>query len=158
MVCDLCGKTGTLYKTEIEGSRVNACESCAKYGKVLHEIKTEQTRKQFRDSKERVQSVAKTPEVIQLIVKNYGQKIKNARESRNLKQEDFAKLINEKESLLHHLESGKMEPNLELAKKLEKALGIKLIEEMVLEPEEQKQNIKASGPMTLGDMINIKKR
>lgn len=163
MICDLCGKSGTLYKTEIEGSRVNACESCASYGKVLHEIKQEQPKKAGA-SKSASQnssspgSVQKKPEIIQLIVKDYASKIKNARERKKIKQEDFAKMINEKDSLIHHLESGRMEPSMELAEKLEKALGIKLIEEMTLEPEEEKRNMKASGPMTLGDLINIKKR
>jgi putative transcription factor len=156
MICDLCGKPGKLYKVELEGSRVVACESCAKYGKVLHEVNTESPKK-----KEIVQERRenKSPEVVQIIVKDYASKIKNAREKQKILQEDFAKRINVKDSLLLHLESGKMEPNIELARKLEKALGIKLVDEMVLEPEEKKDGLKPhSGPMTLGDLINIKKR
>jgi len=160
--CDLCGKPGQLFKVELEGSRIVACESCAKYGKVIHEIKQElpkSTKAAKAKEQEMVRSAPKAPETIQIIVKEYASKIKNAREKRGIKQEDFAKLVNIKDSLLLHLESGKMEPNMELAKKLEKVLGIKLIDEIVLEPEEKKEGLKPhSGPMTLGDLINIKKR
>lgn len=146
-----------MYKVEIEKSRMVVCESCAKYGKVLHEIKVQEIskKKEIAPSKE----APKAPETIQIIVKDYSSKIKNARERKGIKQEDFAKVINEKESLIHHLESGKMEPNMVLAQKLEKVLGIKLIEEVVLEKEEKKEGLKPhNGPMTLGDLINLKKR
>jgi putative transcription factor len=163
LICDLCGKTGIMYKVEIEGSRVVACETCAKFGKVLFEVK-EQTPSVKSGKKESVQTktshqIAKAPETLQLIVKDYSTRIKNAREKQKIKQEDFAKMISEKESVILHLESGKMQPNLQLASKLEKVLGIKLIEEITLEPEEKKEGLKPnSGPMTLGDLINIKKR
>jgi putative transcription factor len=160
MICDLCGKSGKLYKVELEGSRVIACESCAKYGKVLHEVKEEVSKKKDMKEKESAQTrqIQKGPEVIQIIVKDYSTKIKNAREKRQIKQEDFAKLVNIKDSLLLHIESGKMEPNMDLAHKLEKALGIRLIEEITLEPEVKSEKLKTNGPMTLGDLINIKKR
>jgi putative transcription factor len=159
--CDLCGKTGQLFKVELEGSRIVACEECAKYGKILHEVKQEvpkRSKAAKANDQASASSAPKTPETVQLIVKDYSSKIKNAREKRELKQEDFAKQINEKESVLHQLESGRMEPNMELARKLEKALGIKIIEEIILEPEEKSDKLKASGPMTLGDMINLKKK
>ncbi len=164
MNCDLCGKTGTLFKAEIEGVRMNVCETCTRHGKVFHEIKQatpnekKKEEKKVREMIERHESVAKKPEVIQLIVKDYSMKIKNARERKGLKQEDFAKKINEKESLIHQMESGHMEPNIELARKLEHALGIKLIEEFIDEPEIGSEKTKSNGPLTLGDMINVKKR
>ncbi|MGV8161834.1 MAG: multiprotein bridging factor aMBF1 [Candidatus Nanoarchaeia archaeon] len=164
MNCDLCGKSGILYKAEVEGARVNACETCAKHGKIFHEIKQETPKEKAREEK-RVRELferreaAKTPTVTELIVKDYAQRIKNAREKKGLKQEDFAKNINEKESLLQQLESGRMEPNMILARKLEHALGIKLVEEYVENPEDSKKDKpKSNGPMTLGDMINIKRR
>jgi putative transcription factor len=164
MNCDMCGKTGTLYKAEIEGVRMNVCENCARHGKVFHEIRQENPKEKAKEEKrvreilERKES-ARKPEVTLLIVKDYSSRIKNARERKGLKQEDFAKKINEKESLLHMLESGHMEPNIELARKLEHALGIRLIEEFVEQPNELKgEKPKADGPMTLGDVINIKRR
>jgi putative transcription factor len=165
MNCDLCGKSGTLYKAEVEGARVNACENCAKHGKIFHEIKQETSKERIREEKKvreilERKETAKRPEVTLLIVKDYSSRIKNARERKGLKQEDFAKKISEKESLLLQMESGHMEPNIELAKKLEHALGIKLIEEYVEDPDEMKKDKiqKSNGPLTLGDVINIKRR
>ncbi|MFA6073004.1 MAG: multiprotein bridging factor aMBF1 [Candidatus Woesearchaeota archaeon] len=165
MNCDLCGKPGRLFKSEVEGARVNACESCSKHGKVFHEIKQETPKvvareeKKIREIREKKEGAKEVP-IIQLIVKDYASKIKNARERKKLKQEDFAKSISEKESVIHQLESGHMEPNIELAEKLEKALGIKLIEEYKENPDELKKDKlpRSNGPLTIGDMINFKKR
>ncbi|MGV8169615.1 MAG: multiprotein bridging factor aMBF1 [Candidatus Nanoarchaeia archaeon] len=164
MNCDLCGKSGTLYKAEVEGARVNACENCAKHGKIFHEIR-QVTQKEKAKEEKKVREIlqrkesAKTPEITLLIVKDYSSRIKNAREKKGLKQEDFAKKISEKESLLHQLESGHMQPSIELAKKLEHALGIKLIEEYREDPDELKgEKPRANGPLTIGDMINVRKR
>lgn len=164
MNCDICGKSGKLFRVELEGSKIIACEDCARYGKVFHEIKQETPKEiKIKEAREKERGAAgsapKAPETIQLIVKDYASRIKNAREKKGLKQEDFAKKISEKESLLHQLESGRMEPSIALAEKLEKTLGIKLIEEITLEPEEKKEGLKPrGGPMTLGDLINIKRR
>ena len=54
--------------------------------------------------------------------------IRNKRDELGLKQEDFAKMLNEKESIIHKLETGEFKPSLKLAKKLEKKFGLKLIE------------------------------
>ena len=58
---------------------------------------------------------------------------------------------------LQGIETGKMEPDLKLAKKLEKTLNIKLIEkydEMDLESFKSM----ASGPNTLGSIVKIKRK
>jgi len=52
------------------------------------------------------------------------------------------------------METGSMKPTLERARKLEKMLGVKLIEEVKDEPIVEQ---KSSASMTLGDMIKIKK-
>ena len=74
-----------------------------------------------------------------------------------LKQEDFANKINEKVSLIHHIETGRHEPSIELTRKLERFLRIKLI----VEHEETHDTAKKEGrpeSFTLGDFIKIKKQ
>ncbi|MBI5072318.1 TIGR00270 family protein, partial [Candidatus Woesearchaeota archaeon] len=99
------------------------------------------------------------PQIIEQIVEEYALKIKQAREKRKLNQEEFAKMLNERESVLHNIEAGKQKPSMELAKKLEKVLGIVLIE--VIKPDEitaEKQDSpRPKGPLTIGDMLLMKK-
>ena len=72
-----------------------------------------------------------------------------------LSQKDFASRINEKESMIHKIETGAFEPPLDLAKKLEKILGIKLVEEHLEKHEKFKRS--KEGGFTLGDFIKVKK-
>ena len=81
--------------------------------------------------------------------------IKKKRESMGLSQKDFAIKLSEKESTIHHMENHTLEPNLALAKKLEKFLGIKLIEESKEEFDAPKQ--KKDMGFTLGDFIKVRK-
>jgi len=53
----------------------------------------------------------------------------NKREGLGLKQKELAEKIAEKEALVHKLETGIVEPSIKIAKKLEKFLKIKLVEE-----------------------------
>ena len=75
-----------------------------------------------------------------------------------LKQEDLAKEIAEKESVIHWLETGRHEPSLELARKLEKFLGIRLIDEAEEGTGGGIISAESKGKYTLGDFIKIKKR
>ena len=68
---------------------------------------------------------------------------------------EFAKKINEKESIIHKIEVGAFEPSLALAKKLEKELGVKLIGEHEEKHESFKR--KKEEGFTLGDFIRVKK-
>jgi uncharacterized protein (TIGR00270 family) len=91
--------------------------------------------------------------------------VKNARERLGLKQEDFAKNINEHKSLIHQVESEHIKPSIVFARKLERALHIKIVEEMKSEDEEaQKDSATRPGSrnrsegLTFGDMITVKKK
>jgi len=90
-----------------------------------------------------------------VLVSNYNKLIRQARENMGLTQADLARLIGEKESVVRRLESGRMAPTLELAKKLEKILKIKLYEVVSQEQELPKPQ---SFQLTLGDVVEVKER
>lgn len=148
----MCGSEGMLFKTDVEGSIMNVCRECSRYGKVLEQIRprAEEQRKEKRPFKK--QDTEK--ELLQIIVPDYAKRIKEKREYLGLKQEDFAKKINEKESLLKQVESGHLEPNLALARKLEKALKITLVESH--EEVHSKAPKSKRDSFTIGDFIKIK--
>ena len=144
----MCGKQSNLVVALIEGVELNVCKECAKFGKILREAKPEKIK--IKKEKPKPEK-----EKIQIIVDDFAEIIKNKREKIGLSQKDFAKKINEKVSLIHNIECGKFMPSIELAKKLEKALGIKIIEEYE-EKHDRLKTEKAQG-LTIGDVIKVKK-
>ena len=153
--CDLCGKVDErLNRTLIEGVELNVCSVCSKFGKVIAPVKRFSAKEQHKMF-EKQSSIQKKEEKVELLVQDYSDIIKKKRESIGLSQKDFAKRINEKESVIHKIETGAFEPDLQLAKKLEKMLGVKLTEEYEERHESFKK--KREGGFTLGDFIKIKK-
>ena len=60
-------------------------------------------------------------------------------------------------TVINNIETGKFEPPIKLAEKLEKFLGIKLVNEVTLEGYKSASPSPASSEgMTLGDMIKVK--
>jgi len=146
----MCGKETRLFKAEIEGSMLNVCEACSRHGKVISTIKEPVKGKKEEKSKAEAPT---GPELILSVVPDYNEIIKSKREQLGLNQEDFAKKLNEKVSIIHKIETGHFKPGLESARKLEKILRIKLIEQIELK-EEKKEKIK-SDSFTIGDFIKV---
>lgn len=126
--CDMCGKKIEKgIKAKIEGTEMSVCSDCSKYGEIIGG----NTHNNFNNSNKSFNNTFKKKvirdEIEEDIVSGYGLIVKNAREKMNLKQDELAKKINEKISLIHQIESEHLKPRLVTAKKLEKFFGIKLI-------------------------------
>jgi putative transcription factor len=156
-LCELCGKKPSVFSCEIEDTMMKVCQDCSKFGSVRGKATV---RIVVSESKK---PVSNEPEYI--FVQGYGLIVKNAREKLDLKQEDFAKKINEHKSLIHQVESEHIKPNIDLARKLEHALHIKIVEEVKAgkyEAEEDSKTLDSTGKLTskpkgegmsLGDFI-----
>ncbi|HOI18732.1 MAG TPA: multiprotein bridging factor aMBF1 [Candidatus Woesearchaeota archaeon] len=158
MICELCGKNvEELYKTVVEGSTLSLCKECSSFGKVIaKETNTPKEHLRPQIEKSTITQKRTVEETNEFIVKNYSKLISLARQRLGIKQEDAAKKLSEKVSILHTLETGKREPSIPLARKLENFYGIKLVE---ISKEEKIENTKSkSEGITLGDIITIKKR
>ncbi len=151
MSCELCGRpiTGKPVRIWIEGSQLVVCNYCSRYGSVVKPRATVRPKQAIR-RRELSMGFENT-----VLVSNYNTLIRQARENMGLTQADLAKLIGEKESIVRRLESGRMAPTLELAKKLEKVLKIKLYEVVRQEQEFPKPQ---SFQLTLGDVAEVKER
>ena len=153
MNCEMCGReTEELYKTNVEGTIMALCIKCSKFGKVIEAPKRPAPAAR---AIRRMVELPKKPEIIETVVNDYAEKIRKARERLGLNQEEFAKKVNEKISIIHKLETGSITPDLKTAKKLEKILHIKLTEE-ASEGEVVGTEVKES-TMTLGDLMRLKK-
>ncbi|HYD03111.1 MAG TPA: multiprotein-bridging factor 1 family protein [Alphaproteobacteria bacterium] len=130
--CELCGKNTAEFKTQVEGTMMNVCKDCSRFGDVKGKsnvrIVVQESRK----------PAFKEPEYI--FVSGYGNIVKNAREKLKLTQEDFAKKISEHKSLIHQVESEHIKPSIVFAKKLEKSLGITIVEEVVEDKDNKNSN------------------
>ena len=97
---------------------------------------------------------------------DYSKKLQQARNQRNMTQEEFAKILNEKMSVVQKWESGNLKPRIDVAKSLERQLNLKLLKEIVTDDELSEDNDgtsiiskkKSSGEPTLGDFIKVRKR
>ncbi|MCL4430308.1 MAG: multiprotein bridging factor aMBF1 [Chloroflexi bacterium] len=170
MRCEVCGRKihTDPVRAVIEGARLTVCVECSKHGKViLHEeadLGTQQIPARPSPTKSyiHIPTIQKKPPVAQVqitteLVDGFANKIRIAREKLALSHEDLGKRINEKASLLKHIETGKVAPNNQLATKLEHTLKIKL---MVPISDEKVTTIpKASSEgLTLGDLIEMDKK
>ncbi len=143
-VCEMCGKATPLFSAIVEGSELNVCINCGRFGKMLRKPAARVVKKA---------SAEKAPEPVETVVNDFAVLIRSAREKAGLTQKDFARSLNEKESMVQKLENGAFVPPLALAKKLEKLLKIKLVE---FEQEGDVANEKrGSGPFTIGDILNV---
>jgi putative transcription factor len=146
----MCGASGFLLKAFVEGTELKVCKNCAKYGKVVGKVRAP-SKKSIK-----VRQRTEEPEIVEVIVENYSSIVKNAREEKGLKQEELAKNISEKESRIQKVESGDFKPSIKLAKKIEKFLRVKLIEDY----EETHSALPKTNPgkVTVGDLIKFRKR
>ncbi len=151
--CDLCGKSDeVLNRAIIEGVELSVCSKCGKFGKILPPVKRYSAKEQHKIA----QKAEEKTEKIELLAENYHEIIKKRREAMGLSQKDFALKISEKESLVHKMETGHFTPTISMARKLEKFLGVKLVEEHLEKYELQEKNKREEG-FTLGDFIKINK-
>ena len=149
MQCEMCGRSETLFKTKLEGSELELCKTCSSFGSIVTEPTQNWVKKKlprmFKESSEE-------------IVHDYGRLIRQAREKSGLNQEEFAKKISERTSILQKMENNQFQPSLKLAKKLQRSLKIRLVvESEETEERTQKVSTKSEG-FTLGDYIKKKRK
>ncbi len=148
--CSICGKRDATVIAVIEGVSLEVCDECAKLGRVSKRIAEKKVVKKTKP-------VPLRREVEESIVLDFAGKIKSVREKNGMTQEDFAKTLNEKLSVMKHVENGNLVPSLKLARKIEDKFGIQLIEEQG-EVGGGGASFGASEKATLGDLIEIKRR
>lgn len=139
--CEICGKKDQTFIILVEGTKLNVCNGCKSFGNEIYQPLNKPNIK------------LKINEMQEVVVNNYFDIIKKSRENLKLNQEDFAKRINQKTSFVAKIENGELNIDLELAKKLEKILNIKLItkekyDEIVTKNKDNKS-------LTIGDMLNL---
>jgi putative transcription factor len=144
--CQICGKeVDSTVKTKIEGAVMQTCDSCAEMGE---KVNTKQKKK--KKKKRRRKSSQKT------LANDYGSRVRDAREDRELSISELGDKLNEKNSVIKKIEREELKPDKTLAGKLSKELDI----ELYVNPEVADYNESNDGDTrkaTLGDVADVKK-
>ncbi|WP_456487893.1 multiprotein bridging factor aMBF1 [Candidatus Alkanophaga liquidiphilum] len=123
--CEICGAdVPHTYLVEVGTSKLRVCKACAKYGVAVPERASSKAKPVV---KKKIYKLMDEEFSIE-IVPDFGMRVKDAREKLGLKQEELAKRINEKVSLLRKIERGEIVPDDRVRQKLERILNISLVE------------------------------
>lgn len=148
--CEICGKsTEKIYLARIEEANMWVCTSCSKGKKIIKSMGLSEVEKGNAYSK-------KLELEEDEVVDHFGEQIKKAREKLGFPLKVLAERISEQESTLRRVEQGRGLPTETLRKKLEKELGIKLVERKL--GDNSSGSFGKKGPMTLGDMAFTKEQ
>jgi putative transcription factor len=120
-----------------------------KGGKVIHFFRDEEEPSRAASAPPMPKSLGSGEE----IVENWGDVIRKARQKKKLTIEELASRIMEKGNFMHAIENGRVRPTIEVAKKLEKELGIKLIEKLEAKGSSSMSTGKQFKEPTLEDML-----
>lgn len=153
LYCDICGRAPVRAQILVEGAKLLACGSCMKSGKIIHRFEEHEATEHLEFS--RPSPMEPTEE----ITEGFGRIIKGARDRAKLPLAVVAERINEKESYLDAIENERLMPSIAVARKLERELGIKLVEKVQpsVAPSMPLSKGRAAAP-TLADMIEPPKK
>ena len=171
--CEMCGaEEASLTTTKVEGAELELCSSCTDFGTEVRDESTSSGGGKYSTSSSTGKSSSSSGssgssgsssgstrprdmfDDMDEIATDYDERIREARESRGLSQEELADQLNEKASLIRKLERGDTLPTDEVQRKLERALDISLVEGQSSDDADWETN--DAGTMTLGDVVKRK--
>ncbi len=163
--CEICGTTIERRSSKIvyvEGAKLILCPSC--YAKMNKKLTSEPIKTQMEVKKAtspNIQRTSRPKDVVRdeyEVVDDFAARIKNARETLGWSHKVLAEAVRESENVIKRLESGRLVPTIELARKLEKVLNIKLLEPVIEKNDYVVTDKKLSKELTLGDIVNIREK
>lgn len=172
----MCGtETGQPKTVKIEGAELDVCAECADFGTEVRQQSSSSTSTKYSTSSSASDSSSGADssssgsggggggtrrkrdmfDQMDEVAQDYDSRIREARESRGLSQEELAKELNEKASLIRKLERGDVLPSDSVQRKLEKELDITLVEGAASDDTEWSSG-SSGGGTTLGDVVKRK--
>ncbi len=157
MSCELCGRDCKGCRVAVvDGVRMMLCPDCIKHGESVREVsKTPANVERFvsqRVRKSAPKDIYKNMD--KELVSNWPKVIKEARKKKGLSREELGFKIGERTVTISKIENGDLRPSDKVIAKLEKELGILLLEEV---KQVSSGQTSSSAGFTLGDFIKTKK-
>jgi putative transcription factor len=153
MQCELCGRECDCRAATIDGVRMMLCPGCLKHGQeIVYTPKAPTTQRPVLDriKKPPVKDVYK--DMDKELVTGWNELIKKAREKKGLSREELGFKIGERTVTISKIENGDLRPSDKVVEKLEKELGVSLVEQ-VSGPSVGGTGSRHSAGLTLGDFI-----
>lgn len=136
--CEMCGSTvPQTRRFQIESTVLNVCSRCERFGKSLEpapkkaapvlpgDVPGAMDRRQKRMGERDVYAAA---DMQFELVEDFAPRIRTAREKRGWTRQDLGSKVGEREVSIGHIESGALRPTDEVARRMERELGIHLFE------------------------------
>ena len=153
MQCELCGKECECRLGIVDDVKMMLCSDCMKFGKRVDIIPLPST-----STKKPILGRIKRPVEKDVykgmdkeLVTGWNELIKNARGKKGLTREELGFRIGERTVTISKLENGDLRPSDKMIEKLEKELGIKLVETVV--SESSLPHGASPAGLTLGDFV-----
>ena len=162
--CEMCGRPirrKDAHIVYIDGVKLLLCPDC--YNKVVRRnigVRIKEVRKTKPQPKTLARPKPRREKLEGLeVVEDFAVRIRRARERLGWTQRVLAESVRESEKVIKRIESNRLTPTIELARKLEKALNIKLLEPTV---ESGLEGSLSTGrypgkELTLGDVVSIRR-
>jgi len=156
MQCELCGRTCDCKAATVDGVMMMLCPNCVIHGEVIQTTKAPskvQKPSLDRIKKPPVKDIYK--DMNKELVSGWNNLIKKAREKKGLTREELGFKIGERTVTISKIENGDLRPSDKMIEKLEKELGINLVED-VSEASTSLGGSRSGSRLTLGDFIKSK--
>jgi len=159
MQCELCGKDCYECKLAVvDGVRMMLCPSCMRHGEGVKGVVETPVNVQKsllgRIRRPKVRDIYK--EMNRELVSGWNDLIKRARIKKRLSREELGFRIGERTVTVAKIENGDLRPSDKTVEKLEKELGITLVEEV--RSVSTGSGGSHSGDLTLGDFLKTEKK
>lgn len=159
--CEVCGKKvedeRLCHKIVLESAVVNVCQQCynklVKQGKAKPYIEKPEEKKSEEKRWIKTSVSKKMLETMYEVVEDYHDRIRRARQKLGWTQSVLAQKLGVSENIIKRIEAGRLKPGIELARRMEKILGIVLLEPVVDETPPQPSS---EDYLTIGDLIKIR--
>jgi len=161
--CEMCGSpiVGGSFKVVVEGVTLTVCSRC--YRRLTASKNVLPSKRDTVTVKPKPKPVKPKPRTSRFIreeyevVEDYAKRVKKAREELGWTHAVLAQKVRESENVIRRIEAGKLIPTIDLARRLERVLKIKLLQPTI-EPIPESYSEGGELELTLGDVANIRRR
>ncbi|HET6398490.1 MAG TPA: multiprotein bridging factor aMBF1 [Candidatus Thermoplasmatota archaeon] len=156
----MCGKKVGTRRYNVDGTMMNLGLECARFGVPMDAPAPQGSKAAIAQNLEKRQSRMQSRDVFSaqgelVLVEDFGTRIHKARDAKGWTHDQLGDKVRARVPELRQIEAGKMRPSDDLVKRLEKELGITLMERAQADPGLLAGSAKkpGGGSLTIGDIL-----
>jgi putative transcription factor len=162
MECEMCGKVVATRRYMVEGTIMNLGIECSKYGTPMDAPAPVGTKAALAQNLEKRAVRQASRSVFEaeapILVEDFGPRIHKAREAKGWTHDQLGNKVQARVPELKHIEAGKLRPGDDVARRMEKELGITLFEKpegpgAIVTGAAAKKPAAGGAGLTIGDLL-----